>query len=385
MTLRPPLAITQGDPSGIGPEIVLKCFLAHPELCQEAVIFGHLGVFERALPWVDPQGRLQLETVSWGTDGLQGVTEPQATRAPPTEPGRLRVQLVNLEHWSEITQGVGLGLGHNRVLDPQVAQAMQSRALPTMGCVAALSGEMAAQSIVCATRAALLSQVRAVVTAPIHKEALALAAWPYPGHTELLQHECARFVGRTVAQLPVRMMLTHDELTVVLVSIHISLQEAISTLSTQGVLETLQITHEALSRSLGRRPRIALSGLNPHAGEGGLMGREEIEMLTPALAQAQALGMQVEGPFSPDTVFMRARSTPERPGEFDAVVALYHDQGLIPVKYLGLDEGVNVTLGLPMVRTSPDHGTAFDLAATGTAREGSLWAALRVAQRLSGL
>ena len=383
--LRPPLAITQGDPSGIGPEIVLKCFLAHPELCLEAVVFGHLGVFERALPWVDPQGRLQLETVPWGADGLHCFTDPDVTRAPSTGHARLRVKLVNLEHWNEFTHGVGQGLGHNRALDPHVAQALQSRALPKMGCMQALSGEMAAQSIVCAPRAALLSQVRAVVTAPIHKEALALAAWPYPGHTELLQHECARFAKRTVEQLPVRMMLTHDELTVVLVSIHISLQEAITTLSTQGVLETLQITHEALSRSLGRPPRIALSGLNPHAGEGGLMGREEIEILTPALAQAQALGMAVEGPFSPDTVFMRARSTPQHPGEFDAVVALYHDQGLIPVKYLGLDEGVNVTLGLPMVRTSPDHGTAFDLAATGRAREGSLWAALRVAQRLSGL
>jgi len=172
-------------------------------------------------------------------------------------------------------------------------------------------------------------------------------------------------------------------LTVVLVSIHVSLKEAISSLSVQGVLQTLQITHESLSRSLGRAPKLALSGLNPHAGEGGLMGREEIEILTPALSQAQALGIDVVGPFSPDTVFMRARSTPEKPGEFDAVVALYHDQGLIPVKYLGLDQGVNVTLGLPLVRTSPDHGTAFDLAGTGRAREDSLWAALGVAKRLS--
>ena len=417
MTERLPVAITQGDPSGIGPEIVLKCFLAHPELSYEAVVFGHLGVFERALRWVDPEGQLQLEALSWDGVRLQGLAHlgegagvsasasanPNANananaslrvpHAGKDQAGPRPVRVVNLEDWGELAQGLELltaagpshdwGLRHHRELDPQVAQALSNRALPAMGRIQALSGEMAAQSIVLATQAALLHQVRAVVTAPIHKEALSLAAWPYPGHTEMLQSECARFMGRTVSELPVRMMLTHDELTVVLVSIHVSLKEAISSLSVQGVLQTLQITHESLSRSLGRAPKLALSGLNPHAGEGGLMGREEIEILTPALSQAQALGIDVVGPFSPDTVFMRARSTPEKPGEFDAVVALYHDQGLIPVKYLGLDQGVNVTLGLPLVRTSPDHGTAFDLAGTGRAREDSLWAALGVAKRLS--
>jgi 4-hydroxythreonine-4-phosphate dehydrogenase len=128
-----------------------------------------------------------------------------------------------------------------------------------------------------------------------------------------------------------------------------------------------------------------VAGLNPHAGEGGLFGREELEVIAPAIAAARAQGLDVHGPFAPDTVFMRARSTPQRPGEFDVVIAMYHDQGLIPVKYLGVDKGVNVTLGLPLVRTSPDHGTAFDIAGTGRADPASLGQALRTARTLRGI
>ena len=150
-----------------------------------------------------------------------------------------------------------------------------------------------------------------------------------------------------------------------------------------NVLQTLQITHAALQRSLGRVPRMAVAGLNPHAGEGGLFGREELEVIAPAIAAARAQGLDVHGPFAPDTVFMRARSTPQRAGEFDVVIAMYHDQGLIPVKYLGVEQGVNVTLGLPFVRTSPDHGTAFDIAGQGIANPSSLVAALRMAQDMA--
>ena len=145
------------------------------------------------------------------------------------------------------------------------------------------------------------------------------------------------------------------------------------------MLRTLQITYAALACALGRPPRMAVAGLNPHAGEGGRFGREEIEHIAPAIAAARAQGMNAQGPFAPDTVFMRARQ-----GAFDVVVAMYHDQGLIPVKYLGVEKGVNVTLGLPFVRTSPDHGTAFDLAATGQASAGSLLAAVRMARALAG-
>jgi len=144
----------------------------------------------------------------------------------------------------------------------------------------------------------------------------------------------------------------------------------------------LHITHAALGMVLGRPPRLGVAGLNPHAGEGGLFGREEIEVIGPAIAAAKAEGILASGPFPPDTVFMRARTTAEHPGEFDVVVAMYHDQGLIPVKYLGMEQGVNVTLGLPLLRTSPDHGTAFDIAGSGRADAASLLAAIRMARTL---
>ncbi len=178
------------------------------------------------------------------------------------------------------------------------------------------------------------------------------------------------------------MMLASDELRTVLVSIHMSMRAALDAVTFENILQTLHITHEALSRSLRRAPRIAVAGLNPHAGEGGLFGREEIEVITPAIEAARARGLDVTGPLAPDTVFMRARHTQARPGEFDVVLAMYHDQGLIPVKYLGVDKGVNVTLGLPLVRTSPDHGTAFDIAGQGVADASSLIEAVRMARSL---
>jgi 4-hydroxythreonine-4-phosphate dehydrogenase len=180
----------------------------------------------------------------------------------------------------------------------------------------------------------------------------------------------------------VRMMLANPDLRTVLVSIHVSLRQAIEAVTFDNVLQTLRITHQSETLALGRAPHIAVAGLNPHAGEGGLMGREELDVLIPAITQARAEGMQVSGPFAPDTVFMRARAKNGQPGEFDVVVAMYHDQGLIPVKYLGVEQGVNVTLGLPLVRTSPDHGTAFDLAGTGRADPASLVQALRMARQL---
>jgi 4-hydroxythreonine-4-phosphate dehydrogenase len=162
------------------------------------------------------------------------------------------------------------------------------------------------------------------------------------------------------------------------VSIHVALRQALDTGTPQNLRETLRITDAALAAMLGKKPRIAVAGLNPHGGEGGRFGREEIEVIAPAVAEARAAGLDVHGPFAPDTVFMRARR-----GEFDAVLAMYHDQGLIPVKYLGMEQGVNVTLGLPLVRTSPDHGTAFDIAGTGKADAASLVAAIRMARAMT--
>jgi 4-hydroxythreonine-4-phosphate dehydrogenase len=213
-----------------------------------------------------------------------------------------------------------------------------------------------------------------MVTAPIHKEALSAAGVPYPGHTEMLQ--------ATAGGAPVRMMLANDELRVVLVTIHVALRRAIEALDFEAVLSTLRIAHQSAAAWGQTAPRIAVAGLNPHAGEGGLFGDEEIRFIAPAIAAARAEGIDAQGPFAPDTVFMRARNAPGHPGEFDLVVAMTHDHGLIPVKYLGVEQGVNVTLGLPWVRTSPDHGTAFDIAGQGVADASSLIAAVRMARAL---
>ncbi len=338
-----PLAITQGDPAGIGPEIIAKAFRDAPEVLRGCFVVGSAATLARALATVQQPGRPQL--------AVQRIERPDA-------------------------------LGE---LPPHALPVWQLPGLPeavSLGAVSAEAGRAAAECVTWAARAALRGEVAGVVTAPLHKEALAAAGVPYPGHTELLQAEAARHAGVPIAQMPVRMMLASDELRTVLVSIHMGLREAVDAVTTDNVLQTLRITHQALSRSLGRAPRIGVAGLNPHAGEGGLFGREEIEAIAPAIAAARAEGVDAHGPFAPDTVFMRARHTAARPGEFDVVLAMYHDQGLIPVKYLGVDKGVNVTLGLPLVRTSPDHGTAFDIAGTGVADAASLIEAVRMARAL---
>jgi 4-hydroxythreonine-4-phosphate dehydrogenase len=178
------------------------------------------------------------------------------------------------------------------------------------------------------------------------------------------------------------MMLANDELRTVLVSIHVPLREALDSLSKDGILSTIQITHNFLTRTGIAHPRIAVAGINPHAGEGGLFGRQELDIIAPAVEAAKALGIEASGPYAPDTIFMRARKTALQ-DEFDVVIAMYHDQGLIPVKYLGLDTGVNVTLGLPIIRTSPDHGTAFDIAGTKKADPRGLLYALQKAREFA--
>jgi 4-hydroxythreonine-4-phosphate dehydrogenase len=192
----------------------------------------------------------------------------------------------------------------------------------------------------------------------------------------MLQALCAR----DGSVPPVRMMLATPSLRVVLVTIHVSLRQAIDALSVASILETVRIAHRAEQAGGHAAPRIAVAGLNPHAGEGGLFGDEEIRLIGPAVQAARAEGIDARGPFAPDTVFMRARR-----GEFDVVVAMTHDHGLIPIKLDGFDQGVNVTLGLPFVRTSPDHGTAFDIAGTGRADPASLEAAIAMADQLTGV
>jgi 4-hydroxythreonine-4-phosphate dehydrogenase len=213
----------------------------------------------------------------------------------------------------------------------------------------------------------------------LNKKALQLSGEAFPGHTEMLQSMAAEHLGLPVSGLPVRMMLSCPGLRVVLVSIHMPLQEAIEAVTLENLLQTFQVTHDSWLKFYGYAPRMSVAGLNPHAGEEGLFGEEEMRFISPAIEQAQALGLNVRGPYPPDTVFMHAHSQ-QGQKDTDVVVAMYHDQGLIPVKFLGLEEGVNQTLGLPFVRTSPDHGTAFDIAGKGIADPRSLLAALKAAK-----
>jgi 4-hydroxythreonine-4-phosphate dehydrogenase len=337
-------AITQGDPAGIGPEIIAKAFRDAPEALQGCFAVGDMATLRRAAACVQRPGQPALPVAL--------ITQPaQALQAPP-----------------------------------RCLPVLQLPDLPgpqPFGQISAAAGRAAADCVLWAAQAALRGQIAGLITAPLHKEALHAAGVDVPGHTELLQAQAAAHAGVALADMPVRMMLANDELRTVLVSIHVSLRDAIAAVTFDNVLQTLHITHAALARSLGRAPRIAVAGLNPHAGEGGLFGREELDTIAPAIAAACTQGVDAHGPFAPDTIFMRARHTAQHPGEFDVVIAMYHDQGLIPVKYLGVDKGVNVTLGLPLVRTSPDHGTAFDIAGQGLADAASLMEAVQMAKRLS--
>ena len=315
----PPLLLTMGDPVGIGPEVIVRAF--QRGAADGCVVVGDDAVIARAL-------------------GLIGSAAPVARLQSPLQP----VPSGSVPVWSPLGSGGDL-----------------SR-LP-WGQIDARAGRAAADCVVAAARAVLDGQGRALVTAPINKAALAAAGVHFPGHTEMLQ--------AAAGGVPVRMMLANDELRVVLVTIHQSLRSAIDAVTYDAVLETLRIVQRS---RVGRR--IAVAGLNPHAGEDGLFGDEEQRIIAPAIAAARAEGIDASGPFAPDTVFMRARR-----GAFDVVVAMTHDHGLIPVKYLGVEQGVNVTLGLPFVRTSPDHGTAFDIAGRGVADPSSLEAAIRWARR----
>lgn len=311
---RLPVALTMGDPAGIGPEIVVKA--------------------------------LQLAAQK----GLQG---PFVVYGCPA--------------WlNEIAGRHGA--------DKRLLEVVPCCRVPpdlAVGEVSAVAGDAAFRSVRQAALDAMAGRVRAVVTAPLSKAAMNLAGHVFPGHTEIL--------SMLAGDVPVRMMLANQELRTVLVSIHVPLREAVVGLSTAGILQTIQLTDLFLRRTGIAAPRIAVAGLNPHAGEDGLLGSEEAEIITPAIEAARREGIDATGPYPPDTVFMRARGF----GRFDVVIAMYHDQGLIPVKYLGVEDGVNLTVGLPYVRTSPDHGTAFDIAAQGIADPASMLAAMRMAEQLS--
>ncbi len=323
---QPPLGITMGDPAGIGPEIVARLFAEGVE--PRCVVIGDAGILRRAVGIVGAT----LPVVS--------VTGPEATTGAP---GRIEVICA-----SDLPPDLPFGRVDTRA--GAAAYAYVTRAIDD----------------------ALAGKLSAIITGPISKQALRAAGIHYPGHTEILAERSG------TAQYA--MMLANHELRVLLVSIHVSLADAIRAVTPEAELRAIRLAALATRQFGVDQPRIAVAGLNPHAGEEGMFGREDIDVIAPAIVLAKAEGIDASGPFPGDTVFMRARQ-----GEFDAVVAQYHDQGLIPIKYLGLEHGVNITVGLPFVRTSVDHGTAFDIAGTGQASAGSLRAAVAQAAALTGI
>jgi 4-hydroxythreonine-4-phosphate dehydrogenase len=320
-----PLALTMGDPAGIGPEIVVSALTtASDHAPGPVVILGDLG-------------RLRDAAAILGVD-VAVVAAPGS--------------------WDE--------------LDPCVLSVVQIGELPPNLPFGEVDGRAGAASFAYFSEGvalALQGRVAAVVTAPIQKEAWQAGGVPFPDHTSAL-------VELTRAERHA-MMLANDELSTVLVTTHLALKDAIGALTQQRIRATIVIAHDEM-RSRGiAEPRIAVAALNPHAGEGGMFGDEEIRLIGPAIEATRAAGIQASGPYPADTVFMRARR-----GEFDVVISQYHDQGLIPIKLLGIENGVNVTLGLPIVRTSVDHGTAMDIAGTGTASGKSLQYAITAARRI---
>ena len=319
-----PLALTLGDPGGIGPEIVVKA-LAHDAILRDRVVaVGDALVLQDALSRYAPEFHVKLVNL------LEDLPE-------------LHEHDIALHAVSSLT------------------------ALPALGKVSAEAGRAAYDAILEAAQLSLKGHTCGLSTAPINKLALRAAGVREPGHTEIL----ARLSGLEGTPR-FAMMFASEHLQVVLATIHLPLSQALAALTPDLIFEKIQLTHEA-GKWLGLgNPKIAIAGINPHAGEGGMLGSDEERVLVPAINKARQHGFNVTDPLPPDTVFMRART-----GEFDVVLAMYHDQGLIPVKLLGLDSAVNVTIGLPFLRTSVDHGTAFDIAGQGVASAANLLHVLR--------
>jgi 4-phospho-D-threonate 3-dehydrogenase / 4-phospho-D-erythronate 3-dehydrogenase len=318
--MTPLLGVTVGDPAGIGPEVTLKAAGDPRVAVARLLAIGSLEALRAAAAVVpDPPA-------------LRVVSSPGEARF---EPGTL-----------------------------DVLPAPSDVAVP-VGQLSAEAGQIAFEGVELAVSLALAGEIDGIVTAPLNKEAIALAGHPYPGHTEIL----ADLTGTA----DFAMMLTALKLRVVHVTTHVGIRKMLERVTTERVLTTIRLAHAAL-RDMGiDKPTVGVAGLNPHAGEGGLFGDEEAQVITPAIEQAKAEGIAASGPWPADTLFGRAVA-----GDFDVAIAMYHDQGHIAVKVLGFETGVNATIGLPIVRTSVDHGTAFDIAGTGKASADSLVEAITV-------
>lgn len=320
-----PLALTMGCPAGIGPEIVCRLlFVDHPECAGQAVVIGDLTALRQAAAVLGIKADFR-----------------------PWQPGeRLSASCVSVFQ-----------------VDPPLSEVSWGR--PDAACARVMT-----RAIEEAVRLVGEGWCSGLVTCPITKTGLRLAGYAYPGHTEML----AALTGAS----KVRMMMAGERLKVVLVTIHEPLGQVSGRLSIEEIVDCIEMTRSALVRDFALdSPRIAVAGFNPHGGESGLFGDEEMRLIGPAVARCASGAGEISGPFSPDTVFYQAAA-----GRYDAVIAMYHDQGLIPFKLLHFHDGVNVTLGLPLVRTSVDHGTAYDIAGRNLADTGSLAAAVRLARTI---
>jgi len=331
MTIRPRIAVTMGDPAGVGPEVCLH-LLADERIASECVpvVFGDAAILRR----VAEAAKLPL-------------------RAPVISKAQWQAE------WSSIQQPT--------ILDLQAVSTDEVQP----GRVSAATGRAGYAYVDRSIDAALAGQVAAVSTAPLNKEALHAAGINFPGHTEI-------FASRTSASRSC-MMQYSEEITCTFVTVHVGYHEVPGLLTKERILDVIELTAEGLSRLRGRKPKIVVCGLNPHAGEHGLFGeREEERIIIPSIEAARALGHDIEGPLPPDTAFL-----PWKRKTTDAFVCMYHDQGHIPVKALAFDSAVNTTLGLPIIRTSVDHGTACDIAWQGKANPSSLFSAVRLGIRLA--
>jgi 4-hydroxythreonine-4-phosphate dehydrogenase len=339
MTTRKPLiAITQGDPAGIGPEIIVAAWrdAALHQRCRPLVV-GHPEMLRRAAALL----RAELAVVEIGS--------PEAAEPSPAA-------------------------------IPCIRAAADDVLEVAPGTLDARSGQAAFAALTAAAELALAHRVDAITTAPLHKEALRRAGHAYPGHTEILAEMCH------VADYAMMLYLGPGEplrapagLAVVHVTLHTALRAVFAELTAEAVLAKARLADRFMARLLGKRPRIGICALNPHGGEGGLFGDEESRILRPAVEQGRAQGLDLAGPLPADTLMVNARD-----GHFDAVVAMYHDQGHLALKLLGMHRAVNITLGLPIIRTSVAHGTAMDIAWSGRAQAGSMIEAVRVASMLAG-
>ncbi len=323
--LRPVIGITMGDPAGIGPEIVLTA-LKYPEICEgcRPLILGDFQIL-RAL-------------------ALRCDKSYHINRVSRPEEGKYTTGSLDIINLSDLDPG--------RII---------------LGKPAARTGKAMLKYIHKAVDMAMEGLISAMVTCPINKESLHLSGADFSGHTELIAH-------RTACD-DYAMMLAGKRIRVVLVTIHIPVKNISSSLSEEKILKTIELTHRALKNRFGiNAPKIAVAGLNPHAGEAGIFGNEEKQLIEPAVLHAKNKGFRVHGPFPADTLFYHAVD-----GDYDAVICMYHDQGLIPFKMVHFKDGVNTTIGLPIIRTSVDHGTAYDIVGTGKADPGSLIAAIKMA------